>query len=137
MKKIATKTPFALITLLVIFALSSCQKASNPSPAAKNPAPSANWSRISTLPNEKIAALEVSGNLIYAASASAIVYQSADTGKTWSTSNVVSPGVLVTSMAIFNNRIFVGTYHNGIFMSADNGQTWINSGTAVSPVSSP
>jgi photosystem II stability/assembly factor-like uncharacterized protein len=120
-----------LTTLLI---LTSCRKYHN---GPSNPGSvSTTWTKNTSLPvGEKFNVLETSGNTVYAASGSGIVYSSSDLGSTWSASAVVKQGTMISALAVFNSSIYVGTYADGIFASSDGGRTWAHQ-SAITQITS-
>lgn len=139
--KIATK--FLALTLVTAFALTSCHKKNNPTPNVPPPVASSQWTRLSTLPNENITALEIVNNVIYAGSATARkIYLSADNGATWTATAKIEPQILmtvpdvhITAIALFNNKIYAGTDWD-IYSIADNGTAWTDEGTSTTQITS-
>ena len=128
-------TVFSLCaTLVILLIFTSCRKYCNNGPGTGN-VPTV-WTKNTSLPiGEKFTVLETSGNTVYAASGSGIVYSSSDMGYTWSASTVVKQGTTISALAIFNNKIYAGTDEDGIFASADGGRTWTNQ-AAISHITS-
>lgn len=109
-----------------------------PPPAASN-----QWTRLNTLPDENITALEIINNVIYAGSATARkVYMSADNGATWTATVKIEPQVLmtvpdvhITAIALFNNKIYAGTDWD-VYSIGDNGTSWTDEGNLTPEVTS-
>ncbi|HEY4327474.1 MAG TPA: hypothetical protein VGN20_26050 [Mucilaginibacter sp.] len=132
-----SKTPCAkfLLILITTVSISACHKTpvkNNPTPVTP---PKGTWKKVNSLPGEKIQALEVFNNTLYAASALGVVYSSVD-GITWSASNAIQPSNSITALAAFNNMLFAGTQTNGIFRSTDGGKSWSNNNPSFPQVSS-
>ncbi len=130
------KRPLSLFSLClaigVLLSLTACHKTHNDGPSDGDQQITTTWTKVASLPaTEKFLVLETFNNTIYAASASGVVYISADQGATWQPTTIVKQGTMITALAVFNTKIYVGTYTDGIFVSANNGQTWANQSTAA------
>jgi len=132
--KLATK--FLALTLVAAFALTSCHKKNNPTPNVPPPVATIQWTRLSTLPNENISALEIINNVIYAGSTTSHkIYMSADNGVTWTASAQINGDIRIAAIALFNNKIYAGTDWD-IYSTADNGKTWTDEGSLTTEITS-
>lgn len=80
--------------------------------------------------NVGITAFAVMGNKIFAGTAGAGVFRSADSGKSWTQMNNGITNDTITTLAVSANSIFAGT-GGGIFRSQDTGAAWIAVNTGL------
>ncbi|OCX52029.1 hypothetical protein BEL04_11005 [Mucilaginibacter sp. PPCGB 2223] len=129
--------------VLCILAFASCKKQSDDGAAVTTPVivppndGTANWTRVTTLPNEPFSVIEKINNVIYASSlSSAKIYMSADNGTSWTASSPILPGIEITAISAFKNRIYAGTFLDDTFFSTDNGKTWKDAQNIVTNIAS-
>lgn len=85
---------------------------------------SAQWTRVSDVPQVTLNAVSVNGDTIVT-SGDSLVYVSTNAGATWKTSSKVASGLLsVQRVRMRNGRIYAGTERKGVFVSDDLGGTW-------------
>jgi len=136
--KALTPVTTCLIISSICYIFTSCHKDNKPFPPTPKADSPAVWTRITTLPQERITALEIIDGIIYAGSSSSgKIFISTDEGLHWKSSSVISPDIEIKALAVFKNKIYVGAFHdnavilsnNDIYSSNDDGNTWMNAGT--------
>ncbi|MCC8426445.1 hypothetical protein [Mucilaginibacter sp. UR6-11] len=149
MSNMLPKLTTGLAALVICYTLSSCYKTKkhdgplphDPTPVTTGnpplPATNAQWVHINALPADSITALEMAGNVIYAASApTGKIYTSTDNGANWTSTTAMGTGVHISAIAIGNGKIFAGNFYGTMYSSGDNGQTWTNEGAPTNAVTS-
>jgi photosystem II stability/assembly factor-like uncharacterized protein len=97
----------------------------------------AQWQEINLPSTERVMALAISGNTIFAATANEIfstgegIFRSTDNGANWTQVNNGLTNTMVMSLAVAGTTIFAGTYGDGVFVSTDNGASWTPSNTGL------
>jgi Secretion system C-terminal sorting domain len=97
----------------------------------------AQWQRITTLPDKPFFALQQQGNALYAATYNQI-YRSNDSGDTW----ISLPPVHndeedeITDLLVRGDTLYVSTLLQGCFQSNNGGQTWANINNGLSGLGS-
>jgi photosystem II stability/assembly factor-like uncharacterized protein len=96
------------------------------------------WAKVTVGFGEEVSSIALSGSKLFAASNTGLIYQSADSGKSWKATN---PGVSyfnssVTDLAISTNgtggiNLFASTDGDGILISTDEGITWTSAQTGI------
>ena len=94
----------------------------------------AQWTKISSVPNNGVVSLVVDNDIIYAASDLNEIYKSSD-GIVWSSIRVSNGALHISSIIFFDGKIYVGTFNFGVFVSIDNGNTWQSNGSGPSQIS--
>lgn len=95
-------------------------------------AASAQWKKISTLPEDLYAAVLVKDGYIFAGGTDN-VYRSNDGGNSWITLTNGLPDMPVAEdMISVNNVIYIATYGKGVYRSSNNGESWSAFNTGLS-----
>jgi hypothetical protein len=89
----------------------------------------AQWIKINAIPSQDIIALSASGDTIFAATDSNLLYKSIDGGTNWDPIIVSNGPVVIITLKLIDDTIYVGTNSHGIFYSADNGISWVKKGS--------
>lgn len=95
----------------------------------------AQWTKVSSIPGQEMAALAAMNDTLYAASGSNKIYKSVNSGESWNELIVTNQSINIFTIKIIDSKIFIGTTADGIFISADFGATWTHSNSSLQWIS--
>ncbi len=81
--------------------------------------------------DERVQALTVSGNTLFAGTELNGIFRSTDNGESWQQINTGLTNSNVLSIAATGSNIFAGTSGGGVFLSTDNGESWTQVSTGL------